>query len=485
MDATTSQDHVRKLNQQLIQKDNLIRLLQMRLDATKKAGGDDRGAGAAELEEQARRANERAAELAAQVRALEADLAAARQRGPSGGSDAGGDDERVAALEAECENLHDQMAHLRRECERAKREAEERAAECDRLRAAGPAVAADGTGGSLDIADLDLARLERKLDDYHRKGDNVEEIRALLGRIRSELVLELDRRDVELERLRAELRRAEAQKGAADAAEERARRAEDRLASARLEATLDGAGEGERIPLVYNLVQMLDELQSAAERPEGAAEAGRSARLALSRIETLVQNLAKDLRIERIATIGETFDPAMHEAVEYVRSRDHGDDEVIDEVRRGFRQGGRVVRPAQVRVVKNRQKCASCGNVVRAGSIFCDSCGTRLESAGAPVADLRATAEMYFNTARIFEEKGVHEKAREYFQQAVALEPGNARFAYSLGRSLEQAGDYGGAIDCLRQIPESDALRDQAEARVRQILVKKSIVEGLRQLTAD
>lgn len=489
MDANASQEHVRKLNQQLIQKDNLIRLLQMRLDATKKSGVETPGAGSAEQEEQLRRANERISELSGECRALESELSALRSRGAAAPSPGGDADERVASLEAECENLHDQMSHLRKEFDRTRRESEERAAEIARLRdgaqerARGGAPAGDAAGQS--IADLDIARLERKLDEFHRKGDNVEEIRSMLGLIRSELVLEIDRRDVELERLRAELRKAEPLKALAESAEERARRAEDRLSTARLEASLDGAAEGERIPLVYNLVQMLDELQSANDRPETAADAGRAARTALARIETLVQKLAKDLRIERVPTIGEPYDPNAHEAVEFVRSRDHEDDTVIDEVRRGFRQGGRVLRPAQVRVVKNRQKCVSCGNVVRAGSLFCDSCGTRLESAGAPVADLRATAEMYFNTARIFEEKGVADKAREYFQQAVALEPSNARFVLSLGRALELSGDYAGAIDCLRQIPETEALRESAEDRIRRILVKKSIVDGLRQLTAS
>ncbi|MGQ9518359.1 MAG: nucleotide exchange factor GrpE, partial [Anaerolineae bacterium] len=46
------------------------------------------------------------------------------------------------------------------------------------------------------------------------------------------------------------------------------------------------------------------------------------------------------------------FDPLFHEAVSYEESPDHEDGAIIGVVRRGYRLGERVLRPAQVRVAR-------------------------------------------------------------------------------------------------------------------------------------
>lgn len=49
------------------------------------------------------------------------------------------------------------------------------------------------------------------------------------------------------------------------------------------------------------------------------------------------------------------FDPFSHEAVSYEESADHEDGAIIDVVRRGYRFGERVLRPAQVRVARRTE----------------------------------------------------------------------------------------------------------------------------------
>ena len=56
--------------------------------------------------------------------------------------------------------------------------------------------------------------------------------------------------------------------------------------------------------------------------------------------------------MEAIEAEGATFDPALHEALSHEDSEDHGDGQVIEVVRRGYRMGDRVLRPALVRVAK-------------------------------------------------------------------------------------------------------------------------------------
>jgi len=55
---------------------------------------------------------------------------------------------------------------------------------------------------------------------------------------------------------------------------------------------------------------------------------------------------------ERIATVGEPFDPALHDAVEIVSVDDAEPGTVVREMRSGWRLGDRLLRPAQV-VVTN------------------------------------------------------------------------------------------------------------------------------------
>jgi molecular chaperone GrpE len=53
-----------------------------------------------------------------------------------------------------------------------------------------------------------------------------------------------------------------------------------------------------------------------------------------------------------VEAVGSRFDPHLHEAVIHEISPDHGDDEVIEELQRGYRLGDRLLRPAMVKVAK-------------------------------------------------------------------------------------------------------------------------------------
>lgn len=51
-----------------------------------------------------------------------------------------------------------------------------------------------------------------------------------------------------------------------------------------------------------------------------------------------------------IETVGKTFDPHLHQAIEAVESPDHHDQEILEELQRGYRLKHRLLRPAVVRV---------------------------------------------------------------------------------------------------------------------------------------
>ena len=56
--------------------------------------------------------------------------------------------------------------------------------------------------------------------------------------------------------------------------------------------------------------------------------------------------------VERIATVGQPFDPAVHEAVAVIPRKGVEENIVLEEVRPGFKRNGRLLRPAMVVVAQ-------------------------------------------------------------------------------------------------------------------------------------
>ena len=63
--------------------------------------------------------------------------------------------------------------------------------------------------------------------------------------------------------------------------------------------------------------------------------------------------LAK-LGVQAVPAHGAEFDPHHHEAIEMVESEEHPDNQVIEELQRGYKLRDRLLRPAMVRVSRNK-----------------------------------------------------------------------------------------------------------------------------------
>jgi molecular chaperone GrpE len=87
-----------------------------------------------------------------------------------------------------------------------------------------------------------------------------------------------------------------------------------------------------------------------------ALKSTASAEQLRSGVELIVKQMEEILRqmqISPVPTVGEAFDPRLHEAIGTVERDDLPDQHVAEEVRRGYRQRERLLRPAMVRVVSN------------------------------------------------------------------------------------------------------------------------------------
>jgi molecular chaperone GrpE len=105
------------------------------------------------------------------------------------------------------------------------------------------------------------------------------------------------------------------------------------------------------LPVVDNLARALD-----AER---SVEAGRSKEFkhflhGVELISKQVNDLLESFGVQPIASVGERFDPHVHEAVVTEPSDEYEPDTVIEELARGYRIGERLLRPAMVKVSVRR-----------------------------------------------------------------------------------------------------------------------------------
>lgn len=109
------------------------------------------------------------------------------------------------------------------------------------------------------------------------------------------------------------------------------------------------------VNMIEQFLPVLDNFQLAL-RSQGTAEQLRSGvDLIVRQMEEIVRNLG----VQAIPTLETQFDPRLHEAIEMVERNDLPDNQVMDEVRRGYTLRDRLLRPALVRVASNpRQKTA-------------------------------------------------------------------------------------------------------------------------------
>lgn len=123
---------------------------------------------------------------------------------------------------------------------------------------------------------------------------------------------------------------------------------EGKAARARMEREKARVLEAERAQVAQVLLEAVDDLERAL-----AAARDETGPL-VDGVRLILAALAKkvaELGAERIAVVGQRFDPRVAEAVDLVPVADADqEDVVVQEVRAGYRIGERILRPARVRV---------------------------------------------------------------------------------------------------------------------------------------
>lgn len=106
--------------------------------------------------------------------------------------------------------------------------------------------------------------------------------------------------------------------------------------------------------LVTSLLPVLDNLNHALDFA-GPVVGGRSQEFVqfyegIALVGKQINEVLAELGAEEIRAVGEPFDPGVHEAVAVEESADFSANSVMEELRRGYRVGDRVIRAAMVKV---------------------------------------------------------------------------------------------------------------------------------------
>lgn len=516
MDANVA-EQLKRAQQQIIQKDNLIRLLNAKIKKQKETpddgSGSEQSAILANLENEMRKLNEELKEKEASLEALKQEnsqLSGSKDElqnefnalkkqyeilSESKSSAGAEDNGENALLKQQIEDLKDRVASLNdevgtknKEIQSLKFQAEKEAAEAVKATSAlkereieikklqsGVSASEHLSGGAA------AAMIEKHIKGGKFLPEESSKMLEILTGIRSEMAKVIEDKAKENEKLIEKLKKTEDAEAQNKLLAERSLQLEEKVKYLKTvsESQVNDNYSDFKI-LVSHIILALDEFYEAYVYLD--SNDIQNFKIKVSSVFEMIKGALKTVKVHPIATIGEKYNPQLHEVVEFVRSKEHDDDTIVDEVLKGYTLNDEILRQSKIKVIKNRFKCSACGNISRVGSQFCDSCGNKLETLTVPYKDIKNTGSLYFQTGKIFEEKNMYDKSREYYQQAVALEPLNITYIYNLARILEYIGEYENAMTTFKRIPETDQRFEDAAHHIKNIEIKMTIIEGIKNI---
>jgi molecular chaperone GrpE len=104
--------------------------------------------------------------------------------------------------------------------------------------------------------------------------------------------------------------------------------------------------------VVEQFLPVIDNFELAL-KSTGSTEQLRSG---VSLIIKQMEEILNKMQVSAVPTVGEAFDPHIHEALGTVDRDDIPDQHVAEEIRRGYRLKDRLIRPAMVRVARNTKQ---------------------------------------------------------------------------------------------------------------------------------
>jgi molecular chaperone GrpE len=100
--------------------------------------------------------------------------------------------------------------------------------------------------------------------------------------------------------------------------------------------------------LLHKVLDVMDNLDRAMHYEETMDR--ESLHQGLRMVQWQLNEMLKGEGLTPVPTVGEPFDPRVHEAIEQIQSDEHPEGTVVEEVRKGYMLGDEMLRPARVKV---------------------------------------------------------------------------------------------------------------------------------------
>lgn len=115
-------------------------------------------------------------------------------------------------------------------------------------------------------------------------------------------------------------------------------------------ARLSKARKKEKKKIILDLLEIVDNFYLAEKNIPDKEK--NDYLTGLLNIRKQMEKFLKSYGVEEIDTVGNEFDPNIHEAVAMVDSEESDNNKIIEEVNKGYLLDGELLRPAKVKVAK-------------------------------------------------------------------------------------------------------------------------------------
>ncbi len=116
----------------------------------------------------------------------------------------------------------------------------------------------------------------------------------------------------------------------------------------RQERVLADRVQNQKKALIHKLLGVLDNVERALIYQDTLDREGLQQ--ALRMVQWQMNEVMRSEGIQPVPTIGEHFNPYMHEAIEAVENSDQPEGTIVEEVLKGYKMGEETLRPARVKV---------------------------------------------------------------------------------------------------------------------------------------
>lgn len=117
----------------------------------------------------------------------------------------------------------------------------------------------------------------------------------------------------------------------------------------RLNRAADERAAADKARFIASLLPVMDDLHRAIQAADEGADRD-AIHEGIRRIASSFETSLTNANVEPVPSVGEAFDPELHEAVDTADVESEKDGTVLHEYSRGFRIGDRLLRPARVKV---------------------------------------------------------------------------------------------------------------------------------------